>query len=311
MRSIEDVTFDSDGYAIKGTFTQADNPVAAAVLLTGSGKSDRDSNVPIPLQGTLRTDITKALAGALASVNVSTLRYDKRGVGASDGDALHIGMDDRRADARTAVNWLAAKTGATVPVLAIGHSEGAWYAAELAADGAVNGAALLSAGARPARDVLSWQQEKIAAILSPSTRTLLRMLHVDVVRSARKRVARIEASDNDVIRIQGMRMNARWMRDFLAYDPVPVLERIDVPVLAITGGHDVQVPPEDADIIGGLVKGPFEGHVVGDLSHLLRPDPEPVGPRGYRRAVRAPVSPEVLTLVTDWVTRHWGQPPAI
>ena len=51
---------------------------------------------------------------------------------------------------------------------------------------------------------------------------------------------------------------------------------------------------EDVEAIGRLVKGPFEGHVTGDLSHLLRPDPGSVGPRGYRRAVRQPVRPEVL-----------------
>jgi len=52
----------------------------------------------------------------------------------------------------------------------------------------------------------------------------------------------------------------------------------------------------------------LEGHVVGVLSHLLRPDPDSLGPRGYRRAVRAPVSPEVLSLVTSWVTPSWGAP---
>ena len=118
-------------------------------------------------------------------------------------------------------------------------------------------------------------------------------------------MARIKASRGDVIRIQGIRFNARWFRDFLAYDPVPVLARIPVPVLAITGGQDVQVPPEDVAAIGRLVRGPFEGHVAGDLSHLLRPDPGSVGPRGYRRAVRQPVSPEVLDLITAWVGQHW------
>jgi hypothetical protein len=54
-----------------------------------------------------------------------------------------------------------------------------------------------------------------------------------------------------------------------------------------------------------LVRGPFEGHVVGNVSHLLRPDPDSVGPRGYRRAVRAPVSPEVLGLITAWVQSYW------
>jgi hypothetical protein len=79
-------------------------------------------------------------------------------------------------------------------------------------------------------------------------------------------------------------------------------------VLAITGGQDVQVPPDDVAAIGRLVRGPFEGHVVGDLSHLLRPDPGSVGPRGYKRAVRQPVSPEVLDLITAWVGQHWGRP---
>jgi pimeloyl-ACP methyl ester carboxylesterase len=110
------------------------------------------------------------------------------------------------------------------------------------------------------------------------------------------------------MRIQGMRLNARWIRDFAAYDPAPVLARITVPVRAITGGEDLQVPPEDVDAIGRLVQGPFDGHVVGNLSHLLRPDPGSVGPRGYRRAVRQPVSPQVLDLITGWVARHWARP---
>ena len=107
--------------------------------------------------------------------------------------------------------------------------------------------------------------------------------------------------------MQGVRVNARWWRDFLAYDPSAALARITVPVLAITGGQDVQVPPEDVAAIGRLVRGPFEGHVADDLSHLLRPDPASAGPRGYRRAVRQPVSPEVLQIITGWVAGHWGQ----
>jgi len=68
------------------------------------------------------------------------------------------------------------------------------------------------------------------------------------------------------------------------------------------------VPPADVAAIGKLVQGPFEGHVAGDLSHLLRPDPSSAGPRAYRRSVRQPVSPEYLELLTGWVTSHWGAP---
>jgi pimeloyl-ACP methyl ester carboxylesterase len=307
--SSEEVSFDSGGCALAGTFTEAVDPVAAALLLAGSGRSDRNSDARLPGGQTLRIGVDRAVAEALAGARVSTLRYDKRGVGASGGDYLRAGMDDRRADARAALGWLSART-AGLPLLAVGHSEGAWYAAELGADQAVAGAVLLAGGARPGRQILSWQTEMVTARLPRLARAIVRITRTDLIGSQRKRVARIEASQADVIRIQGIRINARWFRDFLAYDPRPVLARITVPVLAITGGQDVQVPPADVEATGRMVQGPFEGHVAGDLSHLLRPDPGSAGPRGYRRAVRQPVSPEVLRLITGWVTHHWDQPPA-
>ena len=307
----EEVTFYSDGCTIAGTFTEAADPVAAALLITGGGRTDRNSDARLPGGRMLRIGVDKAVAGALAEAGTSVLRYDKRGVGASSGDYLRAGMDDRRADARAALGWLAARTGG-LPLIAIGASEGAWYAAELAADGAVAGAVLLAGGARPAEEIFLWQSEMTAARLAPAVRVILKLTRTDIIGSQRKRIARIKASTNDVIRdrgaagIPGLRLNARWVRDFLAYDPRPALARIKVPVLAITGGQDVQVPPEDVAAMGRLVQGPFEGHVAGDLSHLLRPDAASAGPRAYWQSVRQPVDAEVLRLITSWISTHWG-----
>ncbi|MGO8959350.1 MAG: alpha/beta hydrolase [Streptosporangiaceae bacterium] len=298
--------FDSDGCALAGTSTEAANPVAAALLITGSGRTDRDSDARLPGGLKLRAGITKAVAEALAAAHVSALRYDKRGVGRSGGDYYSVGMAQRLTDARAGLDWLAARTGG-LPLLAIGHSEGAYHAGQLAADNAVAGAVLLAGSAQPGGEVLSWQTRQLAARLPASARLILRIMRTDVIKSQRKNQDRIMASSADVIRIQGQRINARWFRDFVAYDPAPVLARITVPILAITGGHDLQVPPEDIEAIGHLVKGDFEGRVVGDLSHLLRPDPDSVGPRGYRQAVRQPVSPEILRLITSWLASQWGQ----
>ena len=310
----QEVTFSSAGCTIAGTFTETAEPVAAALLIPGGGKLDRNSDVRLPGGLMLRIGVDKAIAGALADARVCTLRYDKRGVGASSGDYLRAGMDDRRADARAALGWLAART-AGLPLLAIGASEGAWYAAELAADGAVAGAVLLAGGARPAEEIFLWQSEMTAARLAPAVKVILKLTRTDIIGSQRMRVARIKASTSDVIRdrgaagIPGLRINARWLRDFLTYDPRPALARIKVPVLAITGGQDVQVPPEDVAAIGRLVQGPFEGHVVDDLSHLFRPDPASAGPRAYRRSVRQPVDVNVLRLITTWITTHWAGSP--
>lgn len=295
------VRFDSDGLTLAGTFTDVAAPVAAVLVVTGSGKIDRDSNARA-----IKVGVTKAVAQALAGVNAASLRYDKRGIGASGGDYRRAGMADNLADARAGLDWLAGRLPG-VPLLVAGHSEGTMYAAQLAAsDPRVAGAVLLAAPARSGERIIDYQIETVVPRLPPVVKAITRLIRYDVARGQHKRVERLKASTGDVIRVGGVRANARWWRGFLSYDPAADLARITVPVLAITGGHDLQVPPEDVDAIGRLVRGPFEGHVAGDLSHLLRPDPESVGPRGYRREVRQPVSPEALDLITAWVSRHWG-----
>ena len=300
--------FYSEGCHLAGTLTEVTDPVAAAVVITGSGKLNRDSDARLGRRGPfiLRTGVTRQVAEALSAANVASLRYDKRGIGASGGDYLSAGLISNLADARAAVRWLAAKYPG-LPLLAVGHSEGTLHAAQLAAEEpAVAGAVLLSAPARNGEQIMSWQFEKIIPTLPKVVTIIVKLTRRDLAGLQRKRIQQLKGSRTDVIRINGVRINARWFREFLHYDPAPDLARIEVPVLAITGGHDMQVPPGDVDVIGELVRGPFEGHVADDLSHLLRPDPDWKGPRAYRRSVRQPVSPKVLALVTEWVGAHWG-----
>jgi len=293
----EEIQFTSAGITLAGTFATVPEPVAAALLITGSGKLNRDSDARA-----IKTRVTRELAEGLAAAQVSTLRYDKPGIGASGGSYLHAGMADNRAAARAAAAWLCERAAGR-PVFAVGHSEGTYYAAQLAADGVVAGAVLLGAPARSGQQIIEWQIEKIAPTLPRMARLIMRAFRFDLVRSQHRRLARLSASTSDVVRMTGVRVNARWYRDFLAYDPATVLADITVPVLAITGGHDLQVPPEDTDAIGRLVGGPFEGHVLGDLNHLLRPDPQLRGLQGYRRSLRQPVSQELIEIMNAWVKK--------
>jgi pimeloyl-ACP methyl ester carboxylesterase len=296
------VEFGSDGCRLVGTFAAPCHPLAAAVVLPGSGRCDRDSNLPnLPLE------ITRIVAETLSRAGVSTLRYDKRGVGASEGDYLHTGLAQRLIDARAGLRWLADRAPG-VPVLVVGHSEGGLHAVELAADDRVAGVVLLSTAARPGEQVLLWQGAELVKTLPRGLAAILRLARSDPLESQRKRLARIKQSSADVMRLQGVRVNARWLREFAAHDPRPALARITVPVLAITGADDMQVPPEDITTMRQLVPGPFEGHVVDNLSHILRPDPNRLGPRGYRRSVHEPISRTVLQLITDWAVHHWATP---
>jgi hypothetical protein len=73
-----DMHFYSDGTLIAGTLAEVSHPVAAAVLITGSGKLNRDSDARLGRRGpvVLRTGITRQIAEALTAANVATLRYD-------------------------------------------------------------------------------------------------------------------------------------------------------------------------------------------------------------------------------------------
>jgi len=135
---------------------------------------------------------------------------------------------------------------------------------------------------------------------------LIGALHVDVRKQQLKAFAKIGKSTKDTYRVQGIsRINAKWMREFLAYDPAEDLKRIEVPVLAITGSKDIQVDPADLEIMASLVRSEFEPHVVPDVTHLLRADSDPVPTiNSYKDQVKVPVDPRVLELVTDWLGRR-------
>ena len=63
--------------------TPEDQTRAAAVIIAGSGPTDRDGNSPIGVTG----GVYRQLAEGLAERGVATVRYDKRGIAASTAAA--------------------------------------------------------------------------------------------------------------------------------------------------------------------------------------------------------------------------------
>jgi uncharacterized protein len=80
---------------------EPDAAQALVLILTGSGRLDRDSNGPLHL------DVNLELANAIAAKGIASLRYDKRGAGRSGGDFFPTGVRDNYSDAVAATEWLA------------------------------------------------------------------------------------------------------------------------------------------------------------------------------------------------------------
>ncbi|MEU0554462.1 alpha/beta fold hydrolase [Dactylosporangium sp. NPDC006015] len=289
-------------------------PFPAAVLVSGSGPVDRDSNAP-----RLAIDSTRQLAHALARAGIATLRYDKRGVGGSrllrDGTVegkdgwMRAGLFDNADDLVAASTALAERPDTDAGRLfLVGHSEGATLVTIAAARmsdapaGPRPAAVVLLAGAaRPGDAVLRWQAGMLAPTLPAPVRGLLKLLRTDLVRQVSRNHDKIRATGTDIARIGGAKINAKWFREYLDHDPRDDLARLRMPVLAVTGTKDLQVDPADLAAIAELVPGPVQTWAAPDVTHLLRTQPGAPSLRAYKEEVRRPVDPAVLDRVTGWL----------
>ncbi|MEU4368914.1 alpha/beta hydrolase family protein [Micromonospora chersina] len=301
MTSERELSFTSAGHRLVGTLTLPDGPGPhpAALLLPGSGPLNRDGD-----HRRLRLGIQRDLAAALAAAGVASLRYDRRGVGDSSGRFPHTGFHDNVDDAQAAFTALGADPAVDARALfLVGHSEGALTVTALAARGvATAGLVLLSGSGRPGAEVLRWQAARLLPSLPAPVRLLLRLTRTDLVTKVSRNHEKTLTTTADVAWIGGQRLNAKWMREFLRYDPRPDLARVRAPILAVTGDKDLQVDPADLRVVADSAGGPVETRLLPDVTHVLRRQPGPASLRAYRREVRDPVDPSVTGVVIPWIT---------
>ena len=117
------VTLETGSGELEGTLLTADSADSktVALIIAGSGPTDRDGNNPAMTNNSL-----KMLADELSKIGVSSLRYDKRGVGKSKGSGLNeseLRFEHYVKDASGWVDYLSQQDRFDTLVV-IGHSEG-------------------------------------------------------------------------------------------------------------------------------------------------------------------------------------------
>lgn len=295
------IEFISNDYKLSGTFDTPDDTksLPTVLMLPGSGETDREDNAK-----KLAINVFPQMAEEMSDWGFASLRYDKRGVGASEGDYWSSGFNDRLTDAQAAISWLGSQPNVDPKqIYVLGHSEGALLAIRLAAGNtAIAGAILLAGSSKTGEETLLWQGKQITSTITGSSKWIIDHLHIDPIKRQRQSIDKIKASTSDTFRAQLVqKINARWMREFLAYNPEQDLAQIHVPVLAITGAKDIQVDPADLERMKQLVKGPFEAHVIPNLTHLLRTDSGAPSLRTYKEQVRRPVDERVIEYIKTWL----------
>jgi pimeloyl-ACP methyl ester carboxylesterase len=319
---VADVVFrnreDQLNFAGTITYPRGSGPFPAVVLVSGSGQQNRDEEI-------YNHRPFLVLADALTRAGFAVLRYDDRGVGGSEGlETLGTAtMYDFARDAAAAVDSLASRPGVDVDRIGvIGHSEGASIAAELAASNPhVSFAVLLAMPGVPGDDLMIQQwtaileasganQAVIGVVTDVWRRVYDRVLAdgpVDQMAEDVRPILQELGTSPDQLNAQVIAITSPQWIGFLSYDPRPVLRRIDVPVLALTGSLDTQVPagPNLLSIRQQLRAAPTNRYLVRELpglNHLMQ-TATTGSPQEYA-SIEETFAPQAIDTIVTWLNAN-------
>jgi hypothetical protein len=293
-------------------------PFPSVVLISGTGQNTRDEDV-------WGHKVFLVLADAFARQGIAVLRYDKRGVGGSTGNYNAATTVDFTSDAEAAITWL--KTQPEIdPHRAgvLGHSEGGIIAPAVAAKQKSVAFVVMIAGPTIRGDKLFVLQSAMTAktygapdsyiakrkIFDQTLYDAIIAAPTEIVALARAKAIVLQGVADKVVDPDEAKTLAQddtrpWERYFLAYDPAPTLASLKIPVLALNGSLDVQVPAkEDVASAREALKGSPNATVIElpGMNHLLQ-EAKTGSPNEYND-IEETMSPAALKIIVDWVRMH-------
>ena len=327
----EAVEFESGDITLSGTLTvpPGNAPHPAVVLVSGSGAQTRDywlGSFPF----------FKVMADHLARHGIAALRYDDPGGTSADG-FLQATIGDRAGTVAAAAGLLAEHAEIRPDMIGIiGHSEGGTVA-PLAASQSDNVAflVLLAGTGLPGDEISRSQTEMILRVEGRSEEDIAAALdrldriqqvvaagtgwneaesevHQQVLAAiaALPESQQVLIADDDayieaVVSAQMTVLQSPWSRSFLAYDPGPALAETALPVLAVFGELDVQVPaePNAAAVDQALEEAGNPDYtviVLPGVNHLFQS--AETGSVSEYVLLEAGFAPGFLDAITDWIS---------
>lgn len=247
---------------LAGSLVAAGKDAPVVLIIPGSGPTDRDGNNPIGVTAAPY----RLLAEALAEKSVSTVRIDKRGMfGSKDAvpDANAVTIADYAADAHSWVGSIRERTGASC-VWLLGHSEGSLVALSAAQqpDG-ICGVILIAGAGRRLGEVMRNQLRENPA-------------NAPVLDDALAALDQLEAGRGvDVSAmhpaLQGLfaPQVQPFLIDVLSQDPAGLASRVDLPMLIVQGGQDIQVSNADFERLRAA-RPDAQTVLIQEMSHVLK-----------------------------------------
>ncbi len=256
-----------NAFPLKGSVMAGGAHPYFAVMVAGSGPTDRDWSTPlIPTPSHGGRDIAIWLQGQ----GVGSLRYDKRFIGAKD-PKLDISLDAQVGDIKAAMKAARALPEAKgKKLLLIGHSEGALLA--LLAAGEADAALLLAMpGMSMGKLIVAQVKGQLEAAGAPAEASAQNLAYLEAALEAIRKGQELPQAASGVA--PGIATLARglarpesrgFVRDLLDLDPWGSAQRLPIPCALAWGDRDIQtwkpeaIPP---DFKGTVIQVPEANHL--------------------------------------------------
>lgn len=288
-REGDEVRLSRPGGVLAGTLLlpkQESNGVVA-LIIAGSGPTDRDGNGPGARNNSLRF-----LAERLSSIGIASLRYDKRGLAKSPFPELRrdeLRLDDLVDDAAAWIAWLR-RDSRFSSVMVLGHSEGSLIGMLAAQRGGVSTFVSVGGAARRISDILRWQLAgKLPPDLVEENERILRSLESG---------QRPERVSTPLAPLYHSTVQQYLISEF-KWIPKDELAKLKIPILLIQGGADAQVPSAEAQALAES-NSHAEIRFIPDMDHLMK-NRSTISVKPTYDEPDSPINPEVAASIWQFL----------
>ena len=316
----QDISFynDVDKIKLAGTLTTPKNKknFPTVILITGSGPQNRNEEA-------MNHKPFLVISDYLTRNGIAVLRYDDRGVGESEGDYSTANSKDLSRDTEAAIKFLKSRKEINKNKIGlIGHSEGGLIAPMIATNSEDVSFLVLLAGPGLKGEELLLLQKKLTEQKSGINELAVNKSQ-EIFKGAYDIISDFRGNDDELRNMLKkyfnqkfnnaigksqlnsliQQMTSPWMKYFIKYDPSSVLEKIDVPVLALFGKNDLQVPAiENSKVFEEIDNKNIQILLLDNLNHLFQESKTGL-PNEYSH-IEETISPKVLNIVSKWITEH-------
>jgi len=262
-----------------------------AIIIPGSGPTDRNGNQQLTRNNSLRL-----LAEKLSASGIATFRYDKRVLTLLKKGELQeekLRFDDFIEDAIATVNYFSSRNKYK-NIYIIGHSQGSLVGMIAANQSKVAGFISL---AGPGKTIDQSILNQIA-LQMPDLEDKAKDAFIQLKQNGK--VKKYSPALSSIFRPEAQPFMTSWMQ----YDPKIEIQKLEIPILIINGTNDIQVDTKEAESLKNAT--PNASLVLIDnMNHVLRIIKGTDGlenTKSYNEPKR-PISEELISVIIDFVSK--------